>query len=238
MVSFLEYMDNLRQLDNRKEWLLLQIPERFLTVKGYGETEIIIQKSRFISYVDRVDTEEEASRFVQGIAKKHWDATHNCYAFIVRHPQEIHRSSDDGEPAGTAGRPILEVLKKRQLYNTAIVVTRYFGGIKLGAGGLVRAYGQGASAGVDAAGIVEWVPHRQARITVEYPALGKVEHQLRQTGYEMESPTFSDRVQWLLWIPVGEESRLQQMLSEQTSGQGILTLGDVQYRSRDFKDRG
>ncbi|PTM56709.1 YigZ family protein [Desmospora activa] len=211
----------------------MQIPARFRTVKGYGETEIIIQKSRFISYVERVDKEEEAIGFIQGIAKKHWDATHNCYAYIVRDPQEIQRSSDDGEPAGTAGRPILEVLKKRQLCNTAVVVTRYFGGIKLGAGGLVRAYGQGASAGLDTAGEYEWIPHHRVLITVNYHAMGKVEHQLHQTGYEMESPQFTDRVQWTLWVPVGEETSLQQMVSEQTSGQGMFNLKEIQYRPRE-----
>ncbi|MDR6225560.1 YigZ family protein [Desmospora profundinema] len=207
-------------------------PDRFRTVKAYGETEIIIQKSRFITYVERVDTEEEASRFIQGIAKKHWDATHNCYGYIVYDPSEIQRSSDDGEPAGTAGRPILEVIKNRQLRNTAIVVTRYFGGVKLGAAGLIRAYSQGASAGLDAAGEVDWVLHRQVHILVDYPTMGKVEHQLRQTGYEMDSPVFTDRVQWSVWVPAGREAPVQDMVAELTSGQGMITLGELDYRPR------
>lgn len=104
-------------------------PLQYRTVKQYGETEIIIQKSRFITYVNRVESEEEAANFVQEITRRHWNATHNCYAWVVGRNGEVQRSSDDGEPAGTAGRPILEVIRARNLVDTAVVVTRYFGGL-------------------------------------------------------------------------------------------------------------
>jgi uncharacterized YigZ family protein len=206
--------------------------ESFITVQSYTEVEMIIQKSRFITVVERVETEEEALRLIQKVKKKYEDASHHCYGYTVHHPTEILRFSDDGEPAGTAGRPILEGIKNRQLRNTVVVVTRYFGGIKLGAAGLVRAYSQGTSAGLDRAGLVNWMKHRRVEIVVDYPAWGKVEYQLRQMGWEMDSPVFTDRVRWSLWVPVGEEPVVQSMVAEHTSGTGTVTLGRVDYRPR------
>src|SRR5690606_36119864 len=113
---------------------------KYYTVKQAGSHEIIIQKSRFIGYVERVNTENEANEFIQKIKKQHYNATHNCSAYIIGDHDQIQKANDDGEPSGTAGIPMLEVLKRLNLKNTAVVVTRYFGGIKLGAGGLIRAY--------------------------------------------------------------------------------------------------
>src|SRR5690625_1939288 len=113
----------------------------YTTVKGYGKHEIIIQKSRFIAYFERAETEEEARTFIEEIQKKNWDASHNCFAYIIGPHDGIQKAHDDGEPGGTAGVPMLEVLKKRGLKDTVVVVTRYFGGTKLGAGGLIRASG-------------------------------------------------------------------------------------------------
>ncbi|OYD08048.1 YigZ family protein [Paludifilum halophilum] len=208
---------------------------RYTTPEGYGETEIRIQKSRFITYVNRVDSEEEASSFVRGIAKTHWDATHNCYAYVVGRLSEVQRSSDDGEPSGTAGRPILEAIRSRGLTDTAVVVTRYFGGIKLGAGGLIRAYNRAATEGLDAAGQVDWYLHRSLEITADYPAMGKLEHELIATGYEMEPPRFTDQVRWKIWVPNGEEQPLIDLVAEQTSGRGSVEYGEVDYRPRTVK---
>ncbi|GGE04915.1 YigZ family protein [Marinithermofilum abyssi] len=202
---------------------------RYFTVKGYGETEIHIQRSRFIAYVDRAETEQAAMQFVESIQKKHWNATHNCYAFVVKEEVEIQRSSDDGEPAGTAGRPILEVIKSRELINTVVVVTRYFGGIKLGAGGLVRAYSQSASAGIQAAKEVECLLHRAVTLIIDYPAVGKVEHELRSFNFVLESPEFTDKVSWKIWVPVGQEELLVEKVAEWTSGQGRVKLGETKY---------
>ncbi|MBO1910908.1 YigZ family protein, partial [Microvirga sp. 3-52] len=126
----------------------------YRTVKGYGESEYVIQRSRFITFVMRVETEEEALDFINNIKKMHHTATHNCSAYMIGEHDDIQKANDDGEPSGTAGVPILEVLKKQKLKDTAIVVTRYYGGIKLGGGGLIRAYGRAASDGIAAAGIV------------------------------------------------------------------------------------
>ncbi|PTX62560.1 putative YigZ family protein [Melghirimyces profundicolus] len=207
-------------------------PSAYSTVKGYGEKEILIKKSRFITYVDRVETEEEATSFIRKISRQNWDATHNCHAYVVLDGSMVQKSSDDGEPAGTAGRPILEVINQRELVNTAVVVTRYFGGIKLGAGGLVRAYSQSAAAGLDEAGILHWTLHRALKITVDYPAMGKVEHELRLTDYDWEPPVFTDRVQWTVWVPVGDESAIRQMVAEITGGRGEIEPGRTEHRPR------
>jgi len=207
-------------------------PLRYRTVKQYGETEIVIQKSRFIAYVNRVESEEEATAFVQEIARRNWDATHNCYAWVVGHGGEVQRSSDDGEPAGTAGRPILEVIRARELVDTAVVVTRYFGGIKLGTGGLVRAYSQSASAGLDAAGTVIRQLHRAMEVTLDYSWMGKVEHTFRTAGYDTDPPLFTDKVRWTVWIPVGEEKAFKERFAEITGGQGSVTEGEIDYRER------
>lgn len=120
----------------------------YKTVKGYGEKEIVISKSRFIAYVDRAETEEEAINFINKIKKMHYNATHNCSCYMIGEHNQIQKANDDGEPSGTAGVPMLEVLKKQGLQDTVVVVTRYFGGIKLGAGGLVRAYGKATTEGI------------------------------------------------------------------------------------------
>lgn len=124
--------------------------ERYKTVRRAGEKEIVIKKSRFIGHVRPVETEDEAIAFIEEIKKKHWNATHNCSAYMIGERDEIQKQSDDGEPSGTAGKPILEVIKNQGLKNVAIVVTRYFGGIMLGAGGLIRAYTDGAVAAIEA----------------------------------------------------------------------------------------
>ena len=139
----------------------------YIRVKNSIENEIIIEKSRFICYTKMVESEDDAKEFIDGIRKKHAFATHNCYAYIVE-GGKVARFSDDGEPQGTAGIPMLEVLKNRGLKDTAVVVTRYFGGIKLGAGGLVRAYSSCTSAGLDVAGIEENVLSNVYRISFGY----------------------------------------------------------------------
>ena len=144
----------------------------YRTVQGYGQAEVEINKSRFIAYVNRAESEEEAIAFLERIRKQHWDATHNCAAYIVGENEEHQKANDDGEPSGTAGRPILEVIKRSALTDTIIIVTRYFGGIKLGTGGLIRAYGKSAVVGLEAAGIVERQLHTRMTATIDYSLLG------------------------------------------------------------------
>ena len=147
----------------------------YTTVKGYGEREIVISKSRFIAYVERAETEQEAIDFIDKIKKMHPSATHNCSCYLIGEHDNIQKANDDGEPSGTAGVPMLEVLKKQGLKDTVVVVTRYFGGIKLGGGGLIRAYGKATTEGIDAAQVVERKLHHLMRVSIDYTWLGKVE---------------------------------------------------------------
>ncbi|MBH8597792.1 YigZ family protein [Thermoactinomyces sp. CICC 10523] len=205
--------------------------QKYRTIGSFGETEIIIQKSRFICRAKRVESEEEAVQFIHDISKQHWDATHNCYAYLVTELQQ--KSSDDGEPAGTAGRPILEVIHAKDLLYTAIVVTRYFGGIKLGAGGLIRAYSQGAATAIEAAGIIERIMHQEVLLTFDYSFMGKMEHELHKTGYLLETPQFTDVVTWPVWTPAGEEQQLIAKVTDWTHGQAKIVLGKQEFKERE-----
>lgn len=147
--------------------------ESYITVKQDDFSEIEIKKSRFICSVKRVTSEEEAKAFIAAIKKEHWKANHNCSAFVIGEKNDIQRSSDDGEPSGTAGVPMLEVLKKKELINVVAVVTRYFGGIKLGTGGLIRAYSHALSHTLDEIGLVIGKLQQELLITIAYPLLGK-----------------------------------------------------------------
>ena len=153
-----------------------------------------VNKSRFIAHVARVDGEDAARDFVQMIRKKYFDATHNCSAWILGERGDKQKSNDDGEPGGTAGNPILETIKHRGLTNCAIVVTRYFGGIKLGAGGLIRAYSHTATLGLDAARIVQMTTFRKISLTLEYNFLATVENCLRQKKLRFAGTDYADVV--------------------------------------------
>ena len=156
--------------------------------------EYEIKKSIFIAHVKHVETEESAREFVQSIRKKNFDATHNCSAWILGELGNLQKSNDDGEPSGTAGNPILDTIKKHELTNTAVVVTRYFGGIKLGAGGLIRAYSHTATLGLDAAKIVQMTTFQQVELTLEYNFLAPVENFLRQKNIIVTNSEYAELV--------------------------------------------
>jgi len=191
----------------------------YRTVKGYGQAEIEINKSRFIAYIDRVETEKEAISFVEQIKKKHWNATHNCSGYVVGEQDQYQKADDDGEPSGTAGKPILELIKKSGLKDTVIVVTRYFGGIKLGAGGLIRAYGKSASVGIQEVGIVERQGHTSIRIQIDYSLLGMLENQLRMQQYIITDKQFTDKITLIVLEKLGQEEILKQKVMDWTAGQ-------------------
>ena len=150
----------------------------YKTLHSFGSDEYIVEKSTFIGYAKPIKSEEEAVEFINEIKKKHKDATHNVWAYTVGETMNIQRYSDDGEPQGTAGIPTLEVIKKEDLRDVVVVVTRYFGGIKLGAGGLVRAYTKGAKVGIEAAQIIEKVKYKEVGITIDYNQIGKVQNEI------------------------------------------------------------
>ncbi|MBU8905978.1 YigZ family protein [Desertibacillus haloalkaliphilus] len=201
----------------------------YYTVKGYGEHEIVIQKSRFIAYIERVTTEEDAQAFIEKIKKQHWNATHNCSAYLIGEQDHIQKANDDGEPSGTAGVPMLEVLKKRQLKDTVVVVTRYFGGIKLGAGGLIRAYGSATSEGLNATGIVERKLMQVVHTKIDYTWLGKVENELRNENYLIKEINYLDQVEVQTYVNAEESSQFVEWMTNITNGQADIHEGDVEY---------
>ena len=205
------------------------------TVKGYGESEYIIQKSRFLTFVMRVETEEEALNFISKIKKLHHSATHNCSAYMIGEHDDIQKANDDGEPSGTAGVPILEVLKKQQLKDTVIVVTRYFGGIKLGGGGLIRAYGRAATEGIAAAGTVACNLHHLMKVSVDYTWLGKVENEARQSSYILDDITYAEDVDLFLYVPVEDEEAFKEWMTEMTNGQAKISIHSNKFLEFDVK---
>lgn len=168
--------------------------KEYRTVNGFGEDEYLIDKSTFIGYSKPIETEEDALDFIEEMKTKHYDATHNTYAYVVGENSIVQRFSDDGEPSGTAGVPILEVLKKEDMRNTVVVVTRYFGGIKLGAGGLIRAYTRGAKIAIDAGKIVNRTLHSELKIRLDYSLYGAIENHLLTNKHIVDDTTYDDAV--------------------------------------------
>jgi len=200
----------------------------YQTVQGYGEYELIIQKSRFIAHIQRVETEEKAQEFIQEIKKRHKDATHNCSAYLIGESNHIQKANDDGEPSGTAGVPILEVLKKKDLKDTVVVITRYFGGIKLGAGGLIRAYGKATSEGIAATGIVERKLMKIIQTSIDYTFLGKVENELRSSPYQIKDIHYVENVQIETYIDSGSLPLFKDWMTDLTNGQGEMEdIGEI-----------
>ncbi|HWK24797.1 MAG TPA: YigZ family protein [Ureibacillus sp.] len=201
----------------------------YKTVKGYGEREIILSKSRFISYVNRAETEEEAIEFINQIKKQHPNATHNCSCYMVGEHDQIQKANDDGEPSGTAGVPMLEVLKKQGLKDTVVVVTRYFGGIKLGGGGLIRAYGKATTEGIDAAQVVERKLHHVMKISIDYTWLGKVENEIRNSNYTLNSIQYAEGVEVLVEVLASDVETFTNWVTELTNGQSTVNCIDKKF---------
>lgn len=196
--------------------MLCQPPYRL--VAGPGASEIEIKKSRFLGAVDRIASEDEARAFINRCRRAHPDANHHCSAYVVGKRGQIQHSSDDGEPAGTAGVPILSVLHKRGLTETVAVVTRYFGGTLLGAGGLIRAYGHAATAAIEAAGIVERQPRLLVAIAAPHATAGRLEHALRVSPFTLCDVSYTDRAVFMLQTTTAELDALTRWLAAATDG--------------------
>ncbi len=206
----------------------------YYTVKENGFHEIIIQKSRFITYLARATTEEQAQAFISELKKKHHDANHNCSAYVIGERNEIQKANDDGEPSGTAGVPMLEVLKKRDLRDTVVVVTRYFGGIKLGGGGLIRAYGSSVSEALNAVGVVERIEHTVVSVNVDYTWLGKLENELRASVHPIDQIHYLDQVQIDVLVKTADVPDFLDWMTNMTNGQAELSSGSKRYLERDI----
>ncbi len=209
-------------------WQVIILKERYLTVKNTGEGELIIKRSRFIASVSPVKTEEEAIAFINRIKQKYPDARHNVYAYIIEE-NNIMRYSDDGEPAGTGGVPVLDFLRKEQLTDLAVVVTRYFGGILLGTGGLVHAYSQTAKEGVQNANITEMVLCREVIIECDYNLWGKLQNELSAFVTATLPPEYTDIVKLRLYVPVSHCDLLTKTITEATNAKISISLGEQCY---------
>ncbi len=202
---------------------------RYSTVRQEASKEIVIKRSRFIGCAKPVATEEEAVAFIEEIKRQHRTATHNCSAYVVGDRDQFQKASDDGEPSGTAGKPILEVIKNKGLKNVAVVVTRYFGGIMLGAGGLVRAYTDGAVAGIEAAEEIVWVLHQEVLVDVDYTWYGKLENELHNRGTRVGEVQFTDKVIVSCLPEAPEAEQFIAWMTDLTQGQAVITQGDQKY---------
>ena len=203
----------------------------YKTLHKFGVDEYIVEKSTFIGYAKPIKTEEEAIEFINEIKKKHKDATHNVWAYTIGETMNIQRYSDDGEPQGTAGIPTLEVIKKEDLRDVVAVVTRYFGGIKLGAGGLVRAYTKGAKVGIEAGIVIEKVKYTEVKIKIEYTQLGRIQNEIMNLGFKVKDTIYSEDVELIVYARNEEAQSLVDRMIDITSGTADVSLGEEYYLS-------
>lgn len=210
--------------------------ETYRTIHDYGSDEVTIEKSLFIGYAKPVETEEEARSFIDEIRAKHKDATHNVWAYVIGQNMNIQRYSDDREPQGTAGIPTLEVIKKGGLCNVVVVATRYFGGVKLGAGGLVRAYTKTAKIGLEAGQIVEKMPFIEVSVGLDYTLLGKAQNELANRDYHVKDIEYRDSVNIIINCEQDRIEDLKALFTELTSGQAeIEEKGEFYLSVKDGK---
>lgn len=195
---------------------------RYLTIARDGEAEIEVKRSRFRCTLVRVETEEAARAVVERLRKEHWQARHHCSAFVIGPGGGLHRSSDDGEPAGTAGAPMLEVLRGHDVSDVVAVVTRWFGGVLLGAGGLVRAYGDAVGAGLDSVGTLPRSLVLEHELVVSHAEAGRIENELRSRGVLLLETTYATDVTLRLGVPAEQAVGLAPAVSELTAGTGRL----------------
>ena len=195
----------------------------FRTIKEDGQVQEEIKKSRFICHIKRVTTEDEARNFIQAVKKEHYKATHNCSAFILGERSEMKRSSDDGEPSGTAGVPMLGVLENQQLTNVCAVVTRYFGGIKLGAGGLIRAYSSNVALAIKEIGIVHIKEQLGLRIALSYSQYQELPNFLKVNHLQEQDTSFTEQVQTTIFVDKDDKDSVIEELIELFNGKVDIT---------------
>ena len=196
--------------------------DQYKTVLKGGNGEIVEKKSRFIATVRPVKNEEEALAFLEEMRKKYWDARHNCYAYSVGMNREYTRCSDDGEPSGTAGRPMLDVILGEDIYNVAVVVTRYFGGVLLGTGGLVRAYSKAVQEGLSGSVVIEKKKGISLKVTTDYTGIGKIQYIAGERQIPILDSEYTDKVVMKLLVPNSETEAVQKAVTEGTNGRAEM----------------
>ena len=204
------------------------LPE-YRTIYQGGEDEIVEKKSRFIASVIPVENEEEALEFIEKTKKQYWDARHNCFAYVIGERGQLQRCSDDGEPNGTAGKPMLDVLLGNELRNVAVVVTRYFGGTLLGTGGLVRAYSQAVKAGLQASVMITKILGVKLHIETDYTTFGKIQYILAQRELKILDTVYTDKVELEVLIPKTELEQVMHAITEGTNAQADMTPKEECY---------
>lgn len=199
-----------------------------IIVEG-GEDEIEIKKSRFIGQSFPIESAQEAEEIIKSVEKKYWDARHNCYAYILGSSSEVQRFSDNGEPSGTAGKPILEVLQGAGLTNTLIVVTRYFGGTLLGTGGLVRAYTQASQAAIAASKTAVMTYGQKITFNIGYDMVDRIQHTFSQMGIELGNPVYGADVSYDIIVSAADVDKTITTITEITSARANITKGDMGF---------
>ena len=202
--------------------------DKYKVVYKGGQDEIIEKKSRFIATVAPVESEEEALAFIEAMKKKYWDARHNCFAYVIGERGQLARCSDDGEPSGTAGHPILDVLLREGIHNCIVVVTRYFGGTLLGTGGLVRAYQAATQAGLAASTIIEKQFGHKLHVTTDYNGIGKLQYLVAQNQIFTLDTQYADNVTLDLMVPEEKFKDFCVQITEATSGRAIMDSEDLE----------
>lgn len=208
---------------------MIPIENQYKTIEDYGIAEIVEKRSKFIAHARPVSSEAEAIEYLNSLKQKYWDARHNVYAYILRE-NNIMRYSDDGEPRGTAGVPVLEILKKEELTDIIVVVTRYFGGILLGTGGLVHAYSKAAKAGVEAAGIVNMILCRKVKIKCDYNLSGKIQYEINEFKEAFEGDIkYDECVIQSVYVPVESVERFTKKIIDRTNAKAEIEFGEIEY---------
>ncbi|WP_097886184.1 YigZ family protein [Streptomyces sp. st140] len=203
--------------------------EQYRTVARAGVHESEINRSRFLCSLAPAATEEEAQDFVARVRKEHPTASHNCFAYVIGADASVQKASDDGEPGGTAGVPMLQMLMRREMRYVVAVVTRYYGGVKLGAGGLIRAYGGVVGEALDVLGTLTRQRFRLATIHVDHQRAGKLENDLRATGRDVREVRYAEAVTMEIGLPDGDVEAFTAWLADTTAGTATLELGGEAY---------
>lgn len=201
--------------------------DTIITIKAEHIIENVINKSRFIAHIKPVESEEDAKAFINQVSTKHREATHNCFAYTIGDQMNIQKANDNGEPSGTAGVPMLDILKKLEIHNACVVVTRYFGGIKLGGGGLIRAYSGAVRDVIYDIGRVELKPAIPTTVTINYDLTGKFEYELESTSYLLRDQNYTDKVSYQIDVVASDYDEFIAFLNRTTSGNYDLVEGEV-----------
>ncbi|MEX6292533.1 YigZ family protein [Staphylococcus saprophyticus] len=201
--------------------------DTIITIKTEHIFENVINKSRFIAHIKPVESEEDAKAFINQVSTKHREATHNCSAYTIGDQMNIQKANDNGEPSGTAGVPMLDILKKLEIHNACVVVTRYFGGIKLGGGGLIRAYSGAVRDVIYDIGRVELKPAISTTVTINYDLTGKFEYELESTSYLLRDQSYTDKVSYQIDVVASDYDEFIAFLNRTTSGNYDLEEGEV-----------